>query len=242
MSKEGRSAKESLANRRVVMGVSLSNLVFTRLFARRLLTWLRESGAVFLDVVLFDAIEVINYSVFRQIPVPESERIALRRAEELSGLFTRMDGSTGLTVRVNIESLSEIRKSMTFQEVAKELVAGYGNRSQFWSDVQWQVKENLVERRRKCGDEFVHRHMDTLAGYVLDEVAFFYTYFQLNPGAIEVYPGPGLVIKEKFFHGDYRAEICRDALVPVPLFVNVSFLVAQQGVSCAAPKTAEEGQ
>jgi tRNA-dependent cyclodipeptide synthase len=212
---------------KVILGVSLSNSAFDRQFARRLAAWLCDAGAAQIHVVLFDAIETINYSVFRQLSFEDAQKASLRRAKELYSMFERSVATSAISHKVELESASEIHRSDLFNDVLSDLRSAYERKAEFYRDVRSQVFTNLAERRKKHGDDFIEEHMDTLAQYVIEEVAFFYTYFRKDPEAIEVYPGPSLIPKNKFFDGLYWPEVGTERLPARRRFVDVSFLLAK---------------
>lgn len=214
-----------------VLGVSLGNRVFTEAFANRLFEWLKTQPVTKLDVLLGDSLERINYRVRRGVPEEVATRMASKRAEELRRVFSVATDTGGARVNVLLESESGYRECREFEKAKADLNRAYERRGQVYRDVNHQVQRNLLH---VTDQRLVSERLEELAIYVLEEVALFYSYFMANPSAVEIYPGENLLVKDKFFVGQYDQEGCSGRLVNLPMFINISDLIPNTNHSHAA--------
>jgi len=208
------------------LGVSLSNRLFSSLFAKRLTNWLCADYN-HLEVLLGDECEVINYCTFRGLTLGDARRLAQRRADEIGRMFQRVSRAAKFPIFITAESRWLLLRDTLFKETYTKLEHAYTKGGDFWHDVRSQVKMNLCIRERRLPTGFVSSHLDDLALYVVRELAVFYTLraHDLGPALVELYPGPQLFVKERLFEGEYSNEIDIAPLKYYPIFINVAFLV-----------------
>lgn len=217
---------ENLKGKRVGQGVSLANSVFRRSYARGLMEWLRANEAAHLDVWIADAIEPINYKVFRNVSVERAERYSRERGMELKRMFERLIPD-GFSCDVFLESESPLHSNPNFKNAMADVERAYDQKGQFHHDVEAQVMLNLLKRRERHGDDFIKEKMSDLSRYILDELAFFYSYFTEYPDVVEIYPGASLMVKDRLFAGEYKDEGLDLSLEHLPTFIDTSFLIEE---------------
>lgn len=213
-----------LTGRRVFQAVSLANSAFSKDYARNLMEWLMQQDATSLDICILDAIESINYVVFRQISIEQAVEASRRRALELKNMFEKAIPK-GFSCLVELESENFIHGTDLFTGAQQVLIQAYAKHDVFFDDVNAQVKQNLQKRIEKHGEAFINVHLDELSRYILDELAFFYAYFKTYPGAIEVYPGKSMLVKDRLFQGAYKTEGLDYELPEMPTIMDTSFLL-----------------
>lgn len=227
----------SITGKRVMLGVSLANRVFSRAFVRRVFRWLNAFHIQSLDVVLFDALERVNYRIFRGLDEEEATTIARTRGAELARMLERTREPAAFPHRVIQESASAERTSPRFASLCAELWQAWRLNGRFRADVETQVLLNLGERIERHGREVVIANIESLAEYVIEESAFLVAYFEQRPHTVEIYPGVSMVVKENLFRGHYCDECPTASLKSPPAFVDITWLLdaprAAQSITAA---------
>lgn len=193
----------------LVMTVSLSATIFNKSFFERLFDWIREIKCRRLSVIFFDSLETINYTVFKGLERGEAFSLAIRRASELQRMVQSVMPSHDICYP-NIELLkeSEVEEKADFKyknaERLNKFRCLYSRHESFRNDVHSQIVQNLQRRLLQHGELFFSNNLNRIAEYLLGELAFFETYWEFYPNAIEIYPGSNLFLKENLWCGRYE--------------------------------------
>jgi hypothetical protein len=194
------------------MGVSLGNKSFNGRFARNLIRYVAEHGVDRFVIFLGDFIERINYMTFSGYVEERAVGVSLGRAENLRKMFLKSVAAVevgGLQLEVMLES--ELRASATFAaslDEARACLTSCGTDPTFRSDLKSQLFRNLDVKIERFGNAFVEGRASFLKEYILGELEIFYALYQCYGDVLEVYPGPEMVVKQRFFDNFYSCSDC----------------------------------
>ncbi len=192
----------------VLMGVSLSNKIFTRQRVGAIFDWCDRQPPFDFLVWLGDDLEAINFEVFKGMAPSGALSRARSRGQDIHAMFMKAFREKPNRhfrlerVATHQDMVTDPAYADAIAQAAGTLDTLFKDNDAFREDVLRQVAANFASGT-KSTDALDTPVLTRLADYILGELSVFLGLYKARGALVEIYPGRNLFVKERLIRGHY---------------------------------------